>query len=60
MPRPLPLFLEKVESNDRINIEIYLSKGIFYDNMNELDNAKKSLKRTQDKLQLGPCTVPYG
>ena len=37
--------MEKAVSSDRTNIEIYLSKGVRYANMNKLDNAKKEFEK---------------
>lgn len=38
-------FLEKAQENDRTDIEIYLSKGICYANLNELEKAQDEFQK---------------
>lgn len=39
------LYLEKAEQIDKLNIDIYLSKGIAYANISDLNNAKKEFEK---------------
>lgn len=37
--------LDKAESEDRMNIDVYLTKGVAYANMFDLDNARKEFEK---------------
>lgn len=39
------LFLEKAEEEDRLNLDIYVTKGIAYANMEEYDNARTEFEK---------------
>ena len=38
-------YYEKAEKEDPMNIEVYLSKGIAYANMDDLDEAKRQFEK---------------
>ena len=53
-------YLEKAEGTERFNIDIQLSKGVAYANMDDLENAKKEFEKALkiNKKKRRNCLFP--